>query len=66
MEDNAQFKFERTYYLKGFLITWDQTLFSFLFVNNIPVGKAKQKRDLAGLHKREYMRQIEPDFRLAL
>ena len=27
-------------------LTWDQALFSFLFVNNIPAGKAKWKESL--------------------
>ena len=53
-------------------ITWDQALFSFRFVNNIPAGKAKRKENLisgpisAGLPKRECMTtaKIGPDLRL--
>lgn len=29
-------------------LTWDQALFLFLFVNKIPVGKAKWERDYVG------------------
>ena len=46
-------------FLLPVVLTWDQALFSFRSVNNIPVGKA-------GLRKRECMRtaKIGPDLRL--